>query len=61
MATELFKLTLAFRGLSDEDAEEPGVEDPDTLDDEDEDEDEEDDADTATAPPDDDADSMLEG
>jgi len=59
MTTELFKLTLAFRGLSDEDEEEPGVEDPGTLDDDD---DEDDDADVSVdTNTDDDADSMLEG
>ena len=60
MTTELFKLTLAFRGLSDEDEEDSGVEDPGTLDDED-DEDDDDDAEVSVAADDDDADSTLEG
>ncbi|HVM77320.1 MAG TPA: hypothetical protein VMU07_04165 [Candidatus Paceibacterota bacterium] len=37
MSTELFKLTLAFRGLSDEDEEDTGIDDPETLDDDDDD------------------------
>lgn len=59
MKTELFKLTLAFRGLSDEDEEESGVEDPGVL--EDEDEEEEDDAPAPSTGGDDGEDSMLEG
>lgn len=59
MTTELFKLTLAFRGLSDEDEEEAGVEDPGTLDDEEDDD--ADDADTSAPADDEEADSTLEG
>lgn len=56
MLTELFPLKLAFRGLSDEDDEDPTVVDaPGDLDDDDEDEDDDadlasDDADDTAAP-----------
>ncbi len=37
MTTELFKLTLAFRGLSDEDEEDAGIDNPDTIEEDDDD------------------------
>jgi len=57
MTTELFKLTLAFRGLSDEEEEEPGVADPGVPDEDDD----EDNPEVVVAPDADEDDSMLEG
>jgi hypothetical protein len=60
MKTELFTLTLEFRGLSDEDADDTGVESPGVVGDDLEDSDDDD----AVATPkgdDDEDDSMLEG
>lgn len=63
MSTELFTLTLAFRGLSDEDEEEPGIEaDPvETLDDDDEELGDADGPAGSSKADDDDDDATLEG